>query len=114
MMSGDRRRRASRPEFQPVHHGRSNSDDRLRNARHSDPQSLQSSSSLSTAHRRVFSTANSYMTNTDESAHSVEINTDSLDQVLLRVYREQATDSPMLLCHPKHVTPQFLREYSVK
>lgn len=113
-MSGDHRRRASRPDSHPADQGRSDSNDRLHHARHPGPQSVDSSSSVSTAHRRVFSIANSHMTNTDESAHSVEINTDSLDTVQLRVYREQATDSPMLLCHPRNVTPKFLRSYSAK
>jgi hypothetical protein len=54
------------------------------------------------------------MTNTDESAHSVEMNPDSLGPVLLRVYGEQATTSPMLLCHLRNVTLQFLRGYSVR
>jgi hypothetical protein len=114
MMNGDRRRRSSRPDLQPADYGRSNSNDHFHNAGHSGPQSVYTSSSVSTAHRRVFSTANSNMTNTDESAHSVEINTDSPDQVLLRVYREQDTSSPVLLCYRRNVTPKFLRSYSVK
>lgn len=113
-MSSDRRRRASRLEFQPADHGQSSSNDRFHDARHSGPQSLDSSSSLSAAHRRIFSTNNSHMTNTDESAHSVEINTDSQEQILLRVYREQDTNSPMLLCHRRNVTQKVLRSYSVK
>jgi hypothetical protein len=114
-MSGDHRRESSLPEFLPPDQGRVNSNDRFRNARYSGgPQSLHSSSSASTAHRAVFSTANSQMTNTDESTNSVEMNSDSLDPVLLRVYGEQATTSPMLLCHRRNVTPQFLRSYSVK
>ena len=54
------------------------------------------------------------MTTTDESTNSVENNTDLLDQVALRVYREEDGNSPMLLCHWANVTPGFLRSYCVK
>jgi hypothetical protein len=113
-MAGDHRRHASLPDLPPTQRGWSKSNEGFRNSTYNSSTSEHSSCSVSTAHRGVFSIANSQVTNTDESAHSFETNPDSLKPVLLRVYSEQATTNPKPLCSRRNVTPQFLQSYSAR